>query len=124
MDFMAVLYNIRGTVECTPGEVRTVEECKGWAENKYTAYLRDLEAEFECGPLHGDLFGAKASTVSSALLQAAHAEGGRWPRGGWALQPQPHRAALLEASAAPVPGRNFTVVGGTVVSDEEEPKGD
>lgn len=49
VDYSTVLYNIRTTDNCT--SARTVKECEGYAENKYTNYLEYLEGEFQCGPL-------------------------------------------------------------------------
>lgn len=44
-----VLYNIRATPACQLEE--SVEVCDGWKENRYTAYLRFLEEDLDCGPL-------------------------------------------------------------------------
>lgn len=46
-DYSNVLRNIKSTQNCT--DKTSVEECDGWAENKYTAYLRSLEKDFQCG---------------------------------------------------------------------------
>jgi len=47
LDYNQVLYNIRMTPACF--SKRSVEECEGWSENRYTGYLRYLEEELRCG---------------------------------------------------------------------------
>lgn len=51
MDFSKVLYGLREVPGCQSATMRSVEACRGWVENRYTAYLRLLEKEFQCGPM-------------------------------------------------------------------------
>jgi len=114
MDFMKVLHNIRGTPECSPEQVRSVEQCPGWAENKYTLYLRDLESELECGPLHGSILFSKLkpSREPAALLQApAHAVQAR----------DSYTGAKTSAAAS---ARSQAIVVGATVVREESPDDD
>jgi len=48
-DYYTVLANIRASPACA--KEASVESCAGYSENKYTAYLRYMEQEFECGPV-------------------------------------------------------------------------
>eukprot|EP00929_Paragymnodinium_shiwhaense_P033010 TRINITY_DN18211_c0_g1_i2.p1 TRINITY_DN18211_c0_g1~~TRINITY_DN18211_c0_g1_i2.p1 ORF type:complete len:395 (-),score=39.43 TRINITY_DN18211_c0_g1_i2:126-1310(-) len=50
-DYSLVLANIRAQPECVAEA--SVEMCKGYSENQYTAYLKYLEQEFQCGPICG-----------------------------------------------------------------------
>lgn len=58
-DYSQVLSNLRFNATCAAAE--SVESCQGWHENNYTAYLRHLEAEFQCGP-----FCATAASLASS----------------------------------------------------------
>jgi len=49
VDYSQVLYNIRLSANCS-GE-KSVMDCQGWGENKYTMYLAYLEEDMQCGPL-------------------------------------------------------------------------
>lgn len=49
INYDTVLLNLRRQPDCM-GQM-SVEGCHGWAENKYTSYIKYMEEEFQCGPL-------------------------------------------------------------------------
>mmetsp|Transcript_100175 Transcript_100175/g.188749 ORF Transcript_100175/g.188749 Transcript_100175/m.188749 type:complete len:762 (-) Transcript_100175:45-2330(-) len=75
VDYSQVLYNIRLMPNCT--RERSVEDCQGWSDNRYTGYLRYLEREYKCGPLCPEVHPPPGAVVSPPLNAATHEKKGR-----------------------------------------------
>jgi len=68
LEYSQVLQNMRSQPECSTR--RSVEECDGWSENRYTNYVRYLEKNLDCGPI---CYPGESPLLFSALVQEENA---------------------------------------------------
>uniref|UniRef100_A0A7S1A4U6 Uncharacterized protein n=1 Tax=Noctiluca scintillans TaxID=2966 RepID=A0A7S1A4U6_NOCSC len=89
-DYSQVLQNMRSEPECAASP--SVENCPGWAENRYTNYLRYLEQHMACGPVCGE----GGAVLSTSFVQPHTVT----PRVGERLRPHPKRNRELQRSVS------------------------
>jgi len=89
-DYSQVLQNMRSEPECAAA--LSVENCPGWAENRYTNYLRYLEQHMACGPVCGE----GGAVLSTSFVQPHNVS----RRVGERLRPHPERNRELERSVS------------------------